>query len=220
MGIHIERQERQLYNSLGEIKQLGSDLKIDDIKLREMISESFGLMGVSESWLRKLLPESLKSTKHTRKDYLELQQKRNQQITTTAATAKRTGTIFNIKAFCVSTTTIRWKNNCTASHDNKAVAIAPQTQNKEIGLSEELDKHKATIEKLKQRIDELEKENRHLRETAGQHQDQQQQQEERFTAHRILQIKNNDVPVKVTVNVKTKTIEYMVMTLHESIVKA
>ena len=113
------------------------------------------------------------------------------------------------------------KTTSTAFHDNKAVAIAPQSQNKEIGLSEELDKHKATIEKLNQRIDELEKENRHLRETAGQHQDQQQQQEERFTARGFLQIKNNDVPVKVTVNVKTKTIEHMVMTLHESqIVKA
>ena len=61
------------------------------------------------------------------------------------------------------------KTTGTASHGNKAVAIAPQTQNKEIGLSEELDKHKAIIETLKQRIDELEKENRHLRETAGQH---------------------------------------------------
>jgi hypothetical protein len=55
-----------------------------------------------------------------------------------------------------------------------------------------------------------------LRETAGQHQDQQQQQEERFTARGFLQIKNNDLPVKVTVNIKTKTIEHMVMTLHES----
>jgi predicted nuclease with TOPRIM domain len=114
------------------------------------------------------------------------------------------------------------KTTSTASHDNKAVAIAPQTQNKEeIGLAEELDKHKATIEKLKQRIEELEKENRHLRESAGQHHHQQlQQQEESFTARGILQIKNNDLPVKVTVNVKTKTIEHMVMTLHESIVKA
>jgi hypothetical protein len=44
-----------------------------------MISRSFIMIGVSESCLRKLLPEYLKSTKHTSKDYLELQQQRDQQ---------------------------------------------------------------------------------------------------------------------------------------------
>ena len=169
---------------------------------------------------KELLPESLKSTKHTRKDYLELQQKRDQQSLQQQQQQNEPVQLSTSRHSVSAQQPSDGKTTSTASHDNKAVAIAPQTQNKEIGLSEELDKHKATIEKLKQRIDELEKENRHLRETAGQHQDQQQQQEERFTAHGILQIKNNDVPVKVTVNVKTKTIEYMVMTLHESIVKA
>src|SRR6476620_9787072 len=73
------KTRKTVIQQLGEIRQLAMDLKIDNIKLREMISDSFGLMGVSESWLRKLLPESLKSTKHTRKDYLEQQQKRDQQ---------------------------------------------------------------------------------------------------------------------------------------------
>jgi len=36
-------------------------------------------MGVSPSWLRKLLPETLKLTKHTRKDYLKRQIHRDQQ---------------------------------------------------------------------------------------------------------------------------------------------
>ena len=98
----------------------------------------------------------------------------------------------------------------TASYDNKAFRIASQTQ-KEGGerLPEQVDKHtEIIIEKLKQKIEELEKENRHLRETASQHSDQQQQ-EEKFTASGILQLKNNAVPIKVTVNVKTKTIEHM-----------
>jgi len=210
-----------LAQQLGEIKQLGSDLKIDNIKLREMISESFGLMGVSESWLRKLLPESLKSTKHTRKDYLEQQQKRDQQSLQQQQQQNELVQLSTSRHSVAAQKPSDGKTTSTASHDNKAVAIAPQTQNKEIGLAEELDKHKPIIETLKQRIEELEKENRHLRESAGQHHHQQlQQQEERFTAHGILQIKNNDLPVKVTVNVKTKTIEHMVMTLHESIVKA
>src|SRR5437763_14557725 len=50
------------------------------MQLRHMISESFTMMGgVSPSWLRKLLPGYLKSTKHTRKDYLKLQHQRDQQ---------------------------------------------------------------------------------------------------------------------------------------------
>jgi hypothetical protein len=212
---------KTVIQQLKEIRQLAMDLKIDDIKLREMISESFGLMGVSESWLRKLLPESLKSTKHTRKDYLELQQKRDQQSLQQQQQQNELVQLSTSRHSVSAQQPSDGKITSTASYDNKAVAIAPQTQNKEVGLSEELDKHKAIIERLKQRIEELEKENRYLCETAGQHQDQQQQQEEeRFTARGFLQIKNNDVPVKVTVNVKTKTIEHMVMTLHESIVKA
>ena len=44
-----------------------------------MILESFADIDVSESWLRKLLPETLKFSKHIRKDYLKLQQQRDQQ---------------------------------------------------------------------------------------------------------------------------------------------
>jgi hypothetical protein len=69
---------RQLFNSCTRI-QLASDLNVDNIQLRKMILESFADIGVSGSWLRKLLPETLKLTKHTRKDYLKLQQQRDQQ---------------------------------------------------------------------------------------------------------------------------------------------
>jgi hypothetical protein len=45
-----------------------------------MISRSFTMIGVSESWLRKLLPECLKYTKHTRKDYLLKQEQQREQM--------------------------------------------------------------------------------------------------------------------------------------------
>jgi hypothetical protein len=51
----IER--RQLFNSCTRI-QLASDLNVDNIQLRKMILESFADIGVSGSWLRKLLPET------------------------------------------------------------------------------------------------------------------------------------------------------------------
>jgi hypothetical protein len=49
------------------------------MKLRDMIYESCTRIGVSPSWLRKMLPKNLKLSKHTRKDYLKLQQQRDQQ---------------------------------------------------------------------------------------------------------------------------------------------
>jgi hypothetical protein len=64
---------------LKEIIQLAQDLSIDDMKLRDMIYESCTRIGVSPSWLRKMLPKNLKLTKHTRKDYLKRQQQLDQQ---------------------------------------------------------------------------------------------------------------------------------------------
>src|ERR1051325_1326390 len=79
--LHTICRERKktIIQQLAEIKLLATDLNVDNTQLRDMISQSFTMMGVSESWLRKMLPEYLKSTKHTRKDYLELQQQRDQQ---------------------------------------------------------------------------------------------------------------------------------------------
>ena len=209
----LDTYRKTAVQQLKEIRQLASDLKIDNIKLREMISDSFRLRGLSESWLRKLLPEFLKYPKHTRKDYLELQQKRDQQSLQQQQQQNELVQLSTPGQSVSAQQRSDGKTTNTASYDNKGVAIAPQTQNKEVGLSEELDKHKAIIERLKQRIEELEKENRRLRETDGK---QQQQEEEIFTASGILQIKNNDLPVKVTVNVKTKTIERIVITFPES----
>jgi hypothetical protein len=81
IGLHTiyRYRKKTIIQQLQEIRQLAEDLNIDDIRLRKMVSQSFTIMGVSSSWMRRLLPEYLKSTKHTRKDYLELQQRRDQQ---------------------------------------------------------------------------------------------------------------------------------------------
>jgi hypothetical protein len=122
------------------------------MQLRDMISESFTTIGVSPSWLRKLLPGYLKSTKHTRKDYLEIQHQRDQQ------------------------------------------PLQQQQQQKElVELPTSLSSRHSVSE-------------------------QQPQEEETFTALGYLKLYGNDVPIKVTVNVKTKSIEAMEIA-HEIIQK-
>jgi hypothetical protein len=74
-----ESRTKTIMKQIREARQLALDLNIDEIQLRKMISQSFAKAGVSKSWLRKLLPDSLKFTKHTRKDYLERKQQRDQQ---------------------------------------------------------------------------------------------------------------------------------------------
>ena len=112
-----------------------------------MILESVADIGVSESWLRKLLPETLKLTKHTRKDYLKLQHQRDQQ---------------------------------------PLQQQQPQQQQKElVELPTSLSSRHPAVEQ------------------------QQPQDEETFTALGYLKLFDNDAPIKVTVNVKTRSIEAM-----------
>ena len=141
-GIYRDRK-KTIKQQLQEIRQLAADLNIDDMQLRDMISESFTTIGVSQSWLRKLLPGYLKSTKHTRKDYLEIQHQRDQQ------------------------------------------PLQQQQQQKElVELPTSLSSRHSVSE-------------------------QQPQEEETFTALGYLQLYGNDVPIKVTINIKTKSIEAM-----------
>ena len=81
IGLHTIYRDRKktITQQLKEIRQLAQDLSIDDMQLRDMIYESCTRMGVSPSWLRKQLPETLKLMKHTRKDYLKRQLQRDQQ---------------------------------------------------------------------------------------------------------------------------------------------
>jgi hypothetical protein len=209
---------------LKEIGQLAQDLSIDDMQLRDMIDESCTRMGVSPSWLRKQLPETLKLTKHTRKDYLKRQLQRDQQplqqqqpqqqqkelvesptlsSSLHPAIEQRQQPLDNEGKTAVATTITKVT---TYDDDNHSIAVIPLLTKKENeGLVEESsdDKNKG-VEKLYERIEELQEQVRYLRE-----QQQQKQQEEKFTAVGYLEIQNNDIPVKVIVNVKTKSIEWM-----------
>jgi uncharacterized phage infection (PIP) family protein YhgE len=169
-------------NMISEIRQLASDLNVDKKELRMMISRSFAMMGISKSWERKLLDGSLKSTKHTRKDYLKRQQQRDQQ------------------PLIQQQQTSDGKAPELSTFDNK-LAEMPQQEQKE----EE--------EKLKEIIEELQRENRSLQEVtatqAQQVEQQQEQEQETFTAIGQLELKNFRLQIKVTVNVRTKSIEFM-----------
>jgi hypothetical protein len=201
--------KKTIMQQMEEVRQLASDLNVDNIQLRKMISQSFTLIGVSKSWLRKLLPESLKYTKHTRKDYLlkqqqqrapqplqqmQQQQQQQQQLPPSDDNATKV----------------------TTTYDNKELVISKQIQKEEEeeeeqrGIVEELKDKIIIIEKLGQTIKELQRENRCLREIAAtKGQQQHQQQEDTFTALGRLEHLKQCVPVRVTFNLKTKTIEFM-----------
>jgi hypothetical protein len=136
-------------------------------------------------------------------DYLELQQQRRRQelAELTSSSSTRHPTLeqqqpsdYDDKQTARATT---YDNN------NVVVAVKPQTQNEQTAVSE----HKDTIiENMEKKIEQLQEEIKYLRPgSAAQH----QQEEETFTALGCLELQNNDVPIKVTVNVKTKTIEFM-----------
>ena len=203
---------------LKEIIQLAQDLSIDDMQVRDMIYESCTRIGVSPSWLRKMLPKNLKLSKHTRKDYLKRQQQRDQQPLQQQQPQQQQRELVELPISSSSrhpaveqrqqpsdneekTATTKG----TTYDDNHSIPVIPlRTQKENKGLVEESsdDKNKI-IEKLIEKIEELQEQVRYLREQ------QQKQQEETFAALGHLQLLDNDIPVKVTVNVKTKSIEWM-----------
>jgi hypothetical protein len=219
--IFLDRK-RIILQQLQEIGQLAQDLSIGNMQLRDMIYESCTRMGVSPSWLRKQLPETLKLTKHTRKDYLKRQQQRDQQSLQQQQPQQQQKELVESPTLSSSlhpaieqrqqpsdnegkTAATTTKVTTYDDDNNHSIAVIPLlTQKENEGLLQESsdDKNKK-IEKLNERIEELQKENTYLREQ------QQKQQEETFTAVGYLEIQNNDIPVKVTVNVKTKSIEWM-----------
>jgi hypothetical protein len=141
--------KKTIMQQMGEVRQLASDLNIDNIQLRKMISRSFTIIGVSQSWLRKLLPESLKYTKHTRKDYLLKQQQQQEQQSLLQMQQQQQLPSSDDKATKVTTT-------C----DNKVVVISKQTQ------KEEEEEQRDIVEELKDKIIIIEKlqiENNYLR---------------------------------------------------------
>jgi hypothetical protein len=212
-------RKKTIIRQLHEIIQLGSDLNIDSIQLRKMILESVADIGVSESWLRKLLPETLKLTKHTRKDYLKLQHQRDQQplqqqqqqqqqrelVESPTSSSSRHPVVEQLQQPSDNEEKTAAAKVITYDDDNHSIPVIPLlTQNENEGLVEKSsdDKNKI-IEKLNEKIEELQQENTYLREQ------QQKQPVEKFTAVGYLEIQKNDIPVKVIVNVKAKSIEWM-----------
>jgi phage repressor protein C with HTH and peptisase S24 domain len=166
-----------------EIRELALDLNVDEKELRMMISRSFAMAGISKSWERKLLPEYLKFTKHTRKDYLERQQQLEQQSLMKPPQLQPS----NGKA-----------TEVTSFGNNLPELLQQEQKQKEEGL--------------RQRIEELQRENRYLRGiTTNQTQqlEQQQQEEETFTGIGNLELGKFHMRLKVTVNVRTKSIEFI-----------
>jgi hypothetical protein len=220
----IYRDRRKtIIQQLHEIRQLAKDLSIDDMQLRDMISESCTMMGgVSPSWLRKLLPGYLKSTKHTRKDYLKLQHQRDQQplqqqqqqelvdlpsLSSQHSVSEQQQPSDDDDEQTASVTT--YDNN------NVVVAVKPQTQNKQRAVLEDKD---TIIKNLETKIKELQVEIKYLHDGPA----AQQQQEETFTALGYIQLSGNDVPIKVTINIKTKSIEDMKIAneiIHKKIIR-
>ena len=97
----------------------------------------------------------------------------------------------------------------TTSYDNKnLVVVKPNTQNEQTAISED---KVTTIKNLEKKIGQLQEEIKYVRDgsSAQRQRQQQQQQEETFSAIGCLELQNNDVPIRVTVNVKTKTIGCM-----------
>jgi len=218
----VWNRRKIIRQQLKEIIQLAQDLSIDDMQVRDMIYESCTRMGVSPSWLRKMLPKNLKLTQHTRKDYLKRQLQRDQQplyqqpeqrqrelveLPTSSSSSRhpaveqRQQPSDNEEKTGAATT----KGTTYDDDDNHSIPVIPLlTQKENEGLIEKSsdDKNKI-IEKLNEKIEELQQEITYL------HEQQQKQQVEKFTAVGNLELQKNDLPVKVTVNVKTKSIEWM-----------
>jgi hypothetical protein len=95
--------------------------------------------------------------------------------------------------------------------DEKATKITT-FDNKLTEMPQQTEEEEEEEEKLKQRIEELQRENKYLREvtaTKGQQPQQEKQHEETFAALGQLQLGDFRMRIKVTVNVKTKSIELM-----------
>jgi hypothetical protein len=195
---------KMITKKIREIEQLASDLNVDRIQIRNMMTRSFINMGVSQSWLRKVLPESLKFTKHTRKDYLEREQQRDQEslIQPQEQHQELVELPESRQPELEQQQPSDGKAREVTTFDNK-LAEMPQEEEEE---------------KLKQTIKQLQTENEYLREVNAtqaqqqqqleQHQ-QQKQEEETFTAVGQLNLGKYYLQIRVTVNVKTKSVDFM-----------
>jgi hypothetical protein len=208
-GLHnlYQSRRRVIMRRISKLRQLASDLNVDDIQLRNMISGSFAKTGVSESWLRKILPESLKYTKHTRKDYLKRKQLRDKEPIIQKQQQQQEVVV---ELPVTRQPVLEHQQQEQQSSGGKATEVT--TFGNRLGeISQNAGKEEEEKLKLKQRIEELEKKNRYLQEIIGTQRQQQQQEEEEktFTTVAMLHTLGQAVPIRVTVNVQTKSIESM-----------
>ena len=160
-------RKKTIIQQLHEIRQLAQDLSIDDMQLRKMISESFTMIGVCFIMAQEArLPGYLKSTKHTRKDYLELQHQRDQQPLQqqqqelAELTSSSTRHSVSEQQQPSDDDDEQTASVTTYDNDNVVIAVKPQTQNKQIAVLEDKD---TVIKNLETKIEELQGEIRYLR---------------------------------------------------------
>jgi hypothetical protein len=164
---------------LQEISQLASDLNIDKVQLRTMIFRSFAEVGISDSYLRKLLPETLKFMKHMRKDYVQKQDQRDQSIHLQQSHQQESvelptsGQLALASAKSIEASTIGSHNSVILHTEGEQVALEDKD---------------TTIKNLKKVIKELEDHTKS------------------FTAVGTFRYWNHDILLKITVNVKAKSI--------------
>jgi len=173
--ILIDRK-KTLMHQFQEISQLASDLNIDKLELRRMISQSFAKVGISDSYLRKLLPEKLKFTKHTRKDYVKKQDQQDQSIVLQQSHQQESVELPSSGQLTLpSNKSIELQTNHT--HDS----VVLHTEGEQI----EFEDKDRIIKNLKKDIKDL---------------------SEPFTGVGTFRYENHDILLKITVNVKDKSI--------------
>jgi hypothetical protein len=171
-------RKKTFMRQLQEIIQLASDSNIDKPQLRTMISRSFAEVGISDSYLRKLLPESLKFMKHMRKDYVQKQDQRDQSIhlqqshQQDSVESPTSGQLALASAKNIEASTIG-SHNSVILHTEGEVAFEDKD---------------TTIKNLKKVIKELE------------------DQTKSFIAVAAFRYGNTDILLKILVNVKARSI--------------
>jgi hypothetical protein len=163
-----------------EIIQLASDLNIDKRQLRTMISRSFAEVGISASYIRKLLPEALKFMKHMRKDYVQKQDQRDQSKYLQQSDQQESVKLPSSS----SPLTLKSDKSIDVPTTGTQNGVILHTEGKQV-VFEDKD---TTIKKLKKVIKGLE------------------DLTESFIAIGTFRYRNNDLLLKITVNVKARSI--------------
>lgn len=162
-----------------EIIQLASDLNIDKPQLRTMLSRSFAEVGISASYLRKLLPEALKFMKHMRKDYVQKQDQRGQSKYLQQSDQQE-----SVKLPSSSPLALKSDKSIDLPTTDTQNGVILHTEGEQVVFE---DKY-TTIKNLKKVIKELE------------------DLTESFIAIGTFRYRNNDLLLKITVNVKARSI--------------